>query len=399
MQTVFTSTPDADWEKLRPVLDEVMDELSEVDRTAVLLRFFEKRPFAEIGVALQLSEDAARMRVDRALEKLHLLLRHRGVSSTAGALTAVLANQAVATAPVGLAAAITGTALSGAAVAGAGTLATVLYFMSTTKISLTVAGATALTLGVAVYESSQAHETARELARARGEQRMEAARFGELEANATAAEAELAARRVALERQRAERLAAGTKSQAPAPDAEAEQARQAKALQQFIDRDPEFQRLRVESARASFMAVTGWKPLPSNVTRSRQESAEEFVQKQQAILQQRAAGVEPTPSLPSDNNIGESVVRELAKFNYYADDPFTADQVSRLRGILAASITSRDSPNGGWNYAWFDWDRVLRDSQPVLSPKQLEGLRASAAWGRVQGILAAARKESEAGSK
>src|SRR4051812_40364318 len=42
LQTSMTATTDPDWEKLRPVLDEVMDELPESDRTAVLLRFFDR---------------------------------------------------------------------------------------------------------------------------------------------------------------------------------------------------------------------------------------------------------------------------------------------------------------------------------------------------------------------
>ena len=35
-----------DWRELRPVLDETLAELNERDRDAVLLRFFEQRPFA-----------------------------------------------------------------------------------------------------------------------------------------------------------------------------------------------------------------------------------------------------------------------------------------------------------------------------------------------------------------
>lgn len=80
-----------------------------------LLRFFEGRAFAEIGAALHVTEDAARMRVDRALDKLHALLAKRAVTSTSGALAAALANQALATAPSGLFATITGAALTQAA--------------------------------------------------------------------------------------------------------------------------------------------------------------------------------------------------------------------------------------------------------------------------------------------
>jgi RNA polymerase sigma factor (sigma-70 family) len=63
-----TSAPDLDWERLRPVLDQAMDQLGEADRTAVFLRFFGKRSFGDVGRALCLTEDAARKRVERALD-------------------------------------------------------------------------------------------------------------------------------------------------------------------------------------------------------------------------------------------------------------------------------------------------------------------------------------------
>jgi RNA polymerase sigma factor (sigma-70 family) len=103
----------ADWDQLRPVLDDAMNELSGSDREAVLLRFFSNRPFVEIGRRLGLNENAARMRVDRALDKLHAQLARRGITSTAAALTVALSANAVLAAPAGVAAAATGAALSG----------------------------------------------------------------------------------------------------------------------------------------------------------------------------------------------------------------------------------------------------------------------------------------------
>jgi len=102
----------ADWEQLRPMLDEMMDELRDGDREVVLLRFFARRPFAEIGAALDVSEDAARMRVERALGKLRALLARRGVTSTSGALGLMLASEAAVAAPAGMAASVTGSALA-----------------------------------------------------------------------------------------------------------------------------------------------------------------------------------------------------------------------------------------------------------------------------------------------
>src|SRR5665811_2328496 len=61
---------EADYSLVAPLLDEAINELSEADRTAILLRFFEQQDFRAVGRALGSNEDAARMRVTRALEKL-----------------------------------------------------------------------------------------------------------------------------------------------------------------------------------------------------------------------------------------------------------------------------------------------------------------------------------------
>src|ERR1019366_2810521 len=97
--------------RLAPALDEAINELAEPDRTAILLRFFERHDFREVGEAIGSSEDAARMRVTRAVEKLETLLKRRGITSTAAALAVVLWANAVQAAPVGLATAISAAAV------------------------------------------------------------------------------------------------------------------------------------------------------------------------------------------------------------------------------------------------------------------------------------------------
>ena len=134
------TAPEPDWEKLRPVLDAALHELKEADREAILLRYFENRPFAEVGVKLGLNENAARMRVERALEKLRTILGRRGVAATTALATVISAN-AVQLAPAGLAVTLTGASL---AAAGTGTF---LEFMTLTQLklalsALVVAGAT-----------------------------------------------------------------------------------------------------------------------------------------------------------------------------------------------------------------------------------------------------------------
>ena len=71
MQSLL-ATPETDetWKQIAPLLEEAVDALNERDRNAVVLRFFEEKTLAEVGAALGVSEDGARMRVNRALEQL-----------------------------------------------------------------------------------------------------------------------------------------------------------------------------------------------------------------------------------------------------------------------------------------------------------------------------------------
>jgi RNA polymerase sigma factor (sigma-70 family) len=121
MQTLLHDpVPNPEWSRLRPVLHEAIVQLREEDRAAIALRFFEQRSFAEVGAALRLTEEAARKRVDRALEKLHTGLARRGITSTTALVSAALGDVAATAAPVGLAAKVTLCALAQAAAVGTG---------------------------------------------------------------------------------------------------------------------------------------------------------------------------------------------------------------------------------------------------------------------------------------
>jgi RNA polymerase sigma factor (sigma-70 family) len=84
-----------EWEEIAPVLDEAMASLKSQDQTAILLRFFQGLPLAQVGAHLGINENAARMRVDRALEKLHRLLQRKGVTAAGGVLAACIKAHAV----------------------------------------------------------------------------------------------------------------------------------------------------------------------------------------------------------------------------------------------------------------------------------------------------------------
>lgn len=216
-----------DWDKVRPVLDEALNAIDERDRDAIVLRFFDGRPFAEIGVRLRVSENAARMRVERALDRLQGALSSRGITSTTAALGVALGNQVTLAAPAGLAAAVTGAALAqGAASGGA-----IVTFLAMTKLQIAVTVAVALG-GLAAYVSqAQANASLRaEIAALRPAQAaLDAARAENKRLAATVAEAEVlrgddaefkqlerqvADARQAQERAKAQRVAASRPTEA-----------------------------------------------------------------------------------------------------------------------------------------------------------------------------------------
>lgn len=90
------------WEELTPHLDEALNRLADDDREVVLMRFFERKPMRDIGGVLGVSEDAAKMRVSRALDRLRNQLVQRGVTCTAVVLATLLMQRAVEAAPAGL---------------------------------------------------------------------------------------------------------------------------------------------------------------------------------------------------------------------------------------------------------------------------------------------------------
>lgn len=119
-QSLSSESPESTWQRLRPVLDDTLHELGEKDRTAIVLRFFENLSLQEVGRQLGLNENAARMRVERALRKLRDRLASKGITSSSSALAAAILLGAIVIPPSGLAAGIASSAIGlGAASANA----------------------------------------------------------------------------------------------------------------------------------------------------------------------------------------------------------------------------------------------------------------------------------------
>jgi RNA polymerase sigma factor (sigma-70 family) len=159
MQSTLHETGPA-WERLSPLLDEAMSRLAEADRDALVLRFFEGRNLNEIGTTLGVSEEAAKKRVSRAVEKLQSYFSRRGINSTAAIISAAISANSVHAAPVSLAKSVTAIAMTkGGAITGP-TLSLVkgaLKLMAWSKMKLAVIlGASALAVaagGTALYET------------------------------------------------------------------------------------------------------------------------------------------------------------------------------------------------------------------------------------------------------
>lgn len=94
---------DEAWQRITPLLDVALGKLGERDRNAIVLRFFEGKSLGEVGAELGASEDAAKMRVNRALEKLRKIFGKRGVMLTTTLIAGAVSANSVQAAPAGLA--------------------------------------------------------------------------------------------------------------------------------------------------------------------------------------------------------------------------------------------------------------------------------------------------------
>lgn len=145
---------DETWRQIAPMLEAAMDSLSECDRNALMLRFFEGRALGEVSVKLGTSEDAAKKRISRALDKLRRFFMKRGVTSTTEIIGRSLSTYSIQPASAIMIKSIAAVALARGAGASAGTQALVkgaFKLFSWTKIAAvagTAAIATVATVGV-----------------------------------------------------------------------------------------------------------------------------------------------------------------------------------------------------------------------------------------------------------
>lgn len=414
-----SSSADADWLKIAPILDDAVDQLAELDRTAIVLRFIERRGFAEIGAALHVSTDAARMRVERALERLRQCLVRRGVTSTATALGLALTANAASSAPVAMAATITSTALASAAIT-AGTAPWVM-FMSLTKVQTTLAAAALLVGGAAFHSHKIRRYEQSRLVAAQSAFTAASARVDGLQREAS----ESRTRRTDLEKEmsaaRTRRAQSSVVAETvPVIDSQLEIIRnQARARQSLARTHPEYQRLTREVARRDLLRQFG--PLylalklpPDRVSQFEHLMVEHDWQRVDLESAARAQGLPDAHQAIERLLAGIEVQRDVAlrqllgpdefeqyKRYRYADGirrditdwmagalyqtraPLTGSQATRLTDIVTRHTTA-EHENRASNTT-VQWDSALVEAREVLSPTQmqfLESLRAQMDWRR-----------------
>ncbi len=147
MQPILNEPENDAWRQIAPLLDTAMARLNEKDRHAIVLRFFQNKSLNEVGAALGASEDGARMRVNRALEKLRHYFVKRGIASTTAIIAGAISAHSIQAAPAGLAKAATSAAIAKGAAASASNLT---FIKGALKLMAWSNAKTAVIVGVAL---------------------------------------------------------------------------------------------------------------------------------------------------------------------------------------------------------------------------------------------------------
>jgi len=134
------------WDQISPYLNDALEGLSRLDREVLMTRYFGNLSHKEVAQALGLSEDTAKKRVSRALEKLRMTFARRGVVVPSIALAAAFSTCGAQAAPAGLTLSITAAALA----KGSGTTSLLATAKAVLKLMAWAQAKTALAVGTGV---------------------------------------------------------------------------------------------------------------------------------------------------------------------------------------------------------------------------------------------------------
>lgn len=396
------SVTEPEWERLRPLIDEALDSLGKADREILILRYFRSRSFVELAEVFSLTEDAARMRATRAVERLRADLAKRGIKSTAEALGLILANRAIGAAPIGLAARVAERALFPVKAGMTGTEAA-FHATNTAKVATGIAAVALLlaSVGAAIHEA-RAHTRAAHLL---DEARQGSAAIGvrlkdlsiQLESanqdesklrysvNGLASAVELArARRAGA----ADLAAAGHDFISRNPDAQrliighdtAHNAQKYVALFSSLGLGPEKQAQflgllarRSDLGLSWFTAQSDSAPAAAIAASSDPLSSDEISAQMQDLL--GADGYRAYQEFIRSGT-AQGLSQQLAGALYSTETPVTQTQGNQLVRILAQSSADYQSGKSMGNPTQIDWDSALSNAQAVLSGPQMDALQA-----------------------
>jgi hypothetical protein len=157
MNELLANESDVAWKNIAPHLDTALGELSEPDRDALLLRYFERKSAREMAQTLGTTEEAAQKRVNRAVERLRDFFSKRNVTVGASGLAVLISTNAVQAAPVGMFATISSAvSLAGIAVQTSTAIAATKTIAMTTLQKTLIATALVVATGTGIYEVREA---------------------------------------------------------------------------------------------------------------------------------------------------------------------------------------------------------------------------------------------------
>ncbi len=97
--TIVSDDPASLWEHITPHLNDALDALPAEDRELVMIRFFGNKSHRDVAEELGISEETARKRISRAIERLRLIFTRRGIVVSSVALAAAFATHGSQSAP------------------------------------------------------------------------------------------------------------------------------------------------------------------------------------------------------------------------------------------------------------------------------------------------------------
>jgi RNA polymerase sigma factor (sigma-70 family) len=164
--TMKTSDDRPAFNALVPLLDDALLSLREKDRTALLVRFYEKQSLREVGAALNVGEDAAQKRVQTALEKLSEFFQRRGYKTATVAAAAAALQQTATSTSAATVSVVASTALKAAPPVLVGLSAWLARLATLSKAQVAAVCLVVVTAPV-LWQWSEQHKADAELAQAR----------------------------------------------------------------------------------------------------------------------------------------------------------------------------------------------------------------------------------------